>query len=213
MALSAPLQRFAVADLPATPWKNGGGSTREVACWPPGAGFDGFDWRVSIATIAASGPFSTFAGVDRVITLLDGDGVRLQGAGIDHRLAEPLAPFAFSGDAAIDCTLLGGASSDFNVMTRRGRLRAELRVLRDSQTLPAAAHGLLLAWQGDWQVNGQALAQGQGLWWADAAHIASVANAEGRAALEPADSAWHVTTEATGAALLAVQWHRTATHA
>ena len=63
------LHRFALADLSASPWKNGGGSTREIVCRPPGAGMDGFDWRVSVATIARSGPFSVFTGVDRVIVL------------------------------------------------------------------------------------------------------------------------------------------------
>ncbi|WP_326542531.1 HutD/Ves family protein [Pseudorhodoferax sp.] len=187
--MSTELHRFDVAALPATPWKNGGGSTREIASWPPGAGLEGFDWRVSIASIAASGPFSTFAGVDRIITLLGGDGVRLHGQGLEHRLATPLAPFAFSGDERVDCTLLGGASSDFNVMTRRGRLRAVLHVLHRAAELPAAAHGLLLAWRGNWRVGDEALAQGQGLWWADAA------------------TAWRVGTEDADAALLAVQWH------
>lgn len=188
--MTATVQHFDIATLPATPWKNGGGSTREVACWPPGAGFDRFDWRVSIASIASSGPFSVFAGVDRVITLLDGDGVQLQGESINHRLATPLAPFAFSGDAAIACTLLGGASSDFNVMTRCGRLRAELRVLQSAAELSAAPHGLLLAWRGDWHASGERLAAGQGLWWADAA------------------TPWTLTTTDADAALLAVQWHQ-----
>ena len=46
------LQFFDLATVPATPWKNGGGSTRELACWPLGAGMDAFGWRVSVATIA-----------------------------------------------------------------------------------------------------------------------------------------------------------------
>ncbi|KQP18100.1 HutD family protein [Pseudorhodoferax sp. Leaf267] len=192
--MTATVQRFDVAALPATPWKNGGGSTREVACWPAGAGFDEFLWRVSIASIAASGPFSRFAGVDRVITLLDGDGVLLQGQGVDHRLDRPLAPFAFRGDVALDCTLLGGACSDFNVMTRRGRLRAELQVLHAGAALPAAPHGLLLAWRGAWRgawrASGQLLASGRGLWWADA------------------PQAWTLSTNDTDAALLAVLWHQ-----
>ena len=65
--------------LRAAPWKNGGGSTTEIAISPPDAGFDDFDWRISVATIAADGPFSAFAGIDRVITLLAGAGVLLQG--------------------------------------------------------------------------------------------------------------------------------------
>ncbi|MEO8119861.1 MAG: HutD family protein, partial [Rhodoferax sp.] len=87
------------------PWKNGGGSTREIVCQPPGADMDNFDWRVSIATIAANGPFSVFVGVDRVIMLLDGAGVRLHAADIDHKLDTPGAPFAFAGDVALDCEL------------------------------------------------------------------------------------------------------------
>ena len=164
------LQRFALADLTPTPWKNGGGSTREIVCRPPGAGMDAFEWRVSIATIAQSGPFSVFAGVDRVILLLDGDGVHLQSAGgIDHRLDKALQPFAFSGDEALDCTLLGGPSLDFNVMTRRSALRAEVTVLRNETPLAPAPRGLLLAVRGHWQFQAAGAAQecaaGQGLWW------------------------------------------------
>ena len=164
------LHRFALADLSPTPWKNGGGSTREIVCWPPGASMDSFEWRVSVATIARSGPFSVFEGVDRVIVLLEGDGVCLQSAGgIDHRLDQALQPFAFSGEEVIDCALLGGASQDFNVMTRRSALRAEVAVLRAETTLAPAPRGLVLAAHCSWQVNAdgtaQVLAPGQGLWW------------------------------------------------
>lgn len=164
------IRRFDTATLPASPWKNGGGTTREIATWPPGADVDGFDWRVSIATIAASGPFSVFAGVDRTIMLLEGDGVRLQAQGIDHRLDRPQEPFAFSGDAALQCTLLGGASTDFNVMTRRSRHRADLRLMQAAAYVEAAPHGLLMSLRGDWLAGNEALAPGEGLWWTDAPH-------------------------------------------
>lgn len=159
---------FARERLPATPWKNGGGSTREVACWPRGANMENFDWRVSIASIAKAGPFSVFEGIDRQIMLLDGDGVRLRSAGghIDHRLDTPNRPFAFSGDEAIDCTLLGGPSNDFNVMTRRGRCSAELRILEGNATVAASEHGLLYALQGRWSLApGESLEHGEGVWW------------------------------------------------
>lgn len=161
------LQRFDIATLPAVPWKNGGGSTREIVRRPEGAGMDAFDWRVSIATIAQAGPFSAFAGVERSIMLLEGDGVLLQEQeqGVQHRLDRPLVPFVFSGDAALDCTLLGGISTDFNLMLRRSRLRGALQVLRATQTLPSAEHGLLLCLCGRWQANAERLDSGQGLWW------------------------------------------------
>jgi environmental stress-induced protein Ves len=165
------VHRFHVAQLPAMPWKNGGGTTREIACVPAGAGLDAFDWRVSIAQIGASGPFSAFPGIDRVITLLDGGGVRLRGrdGAIDRRLDTPLQPFTFSGDVAIDAELLAGECHDLNVMTRRGRSNAQVQVLRASEVLPSAAGGVLLALHGEWQAaadgKAQALVAQQGLWW------------------------------------------------
>ena len=169
-------RRFALADIVPTPWKNGGGATREIACWPAGTGLDSFDWRISVATIAADGAFSVFAGIDRSITLLSGDGVRLHGEHGTHRLDQPLVPFAFAGETPIRATLLGGASEDFNVMTRRGRCRADVKVWRyavDGPSTPPHA-ALLLAVQGDWRcaVAGDAptlLTPGSGLWWSPAA--------------------------------------------
>lgn len=178
-------RRFVRDALPVTPWKNGGGSTREIASWPPGAGLDTFDWRVSIATIAASGPFSVFAGVDRTIMLLDGAGVWLHApaASIEHRLDRLHEPFAFSGDIALDCTVLGGASSDFNVMSRRARCTAEVRVLDRAQTLDTAPSGLLMGLRGHWRVNDETLVAGEGLWWADMPTAWSLAPSDGDAQL------------------------------
>lgn len=168
--------RFALADIAPTPWKNGGGATREIACWPPGTGLDSFDWRISVATIAADGAFSVFAGIYRSITLLSGDGVLLHGEHGTHRLDQPLVPFAFAGETPIRATLLGGASEDFNVMTRRGRCRADVKVWRYAVDLPSTPPhaALLLAVQGDWRcaVAGDAptlLTPSSGLWWSPAA--------------------------------------------
>ena len=170
------LQFFDLANMPATPWKNGGGSTRELVCWPPATaaagGMDSFDWRVSVATIAAPGPFSAFAGVDRQIMLLGGDGVHLTSSGWQHTLAERWQPFAFSGDEAVDCTMLGGISTDFNLMLRRGVWDGTLQVVRSEP--PPTGAGLCMVLQGRWQTvqAGQAarvLTAGQGAWWLDAA--------------------------------------------
>ncbi|WP_198969939.1 HutD/Ves family protein [Xylophilus sp. ASV27] len=165
-------QRFSRAALAPMPWKNGGGTTQEIVSWPPGAGLDSFGWRCSIATIAAAGPFSVFAGIDRCIMLLDGDGVRLftHDGAIDHALDVPHRPFAFSGEAAIDCEMFGGPSSDFNVMTRRGQWRAQVRVLDAASAIEAAPHGVLLAVHGAWRVDDWPMQEGEGVHWADAAH-------------------------------------------
>ncbi len=128
-----------------------------------------FDWRVSIATIDQAGPFSAFPGIDRVIVLLDGDGMHLQANGIDHCLETPGQLYAFPGDLALDCRLLGGQSTDFNVMSRRGRYRADVHWVNAACRIPASAQGLLLAVRGSWhlQSDGQEdqCVAGHGLWW------------------------------------------------
>lgn len=165
------MQRFDLNQIPHSPWKNRGGSTREIVCFPPGAGMDSFAWRISVATIAQPGPFSAFAGIDRQIMLLDGDGVQLVAdqAGIHHALQQRWQPFAFSGDVALDCTLLGGTSTDFNVMTRRGQWNASVQVIQAEpgrRVAPDSPAGLCMALDGRWSTTDAALLEpGQGLWW------------------------------------------------
>ncbi|APY91340.1 hypothetical protein A7J05_34065 [Streptomyces alfalfae] len=45
------------------------------------------------------------------------------------RAVGPLSPFAFPGDAATDCRLKAGAVRNLNVMTRRGRATAHVRLV------------------------------------------------------------------------------------
>ena len=122
------------ADYRSMPWKNGAGRTTEIAAHPPGAAFDDFAWRVSVAEVDRDGPFSRFPGVDRTIVLLEGAGMRLRGGIRDADLTKRFAPHAFSGDEAIDCTLVDGRIRDFNVMFRRGRARGRVAVVRGEGT-------------------------------------------------------------------------------
>jgi hypothetical protein len=188
------IRRHDVRTLQVSAWKNGDGGTREIVRVPADAGFDDFDWRASIATIAASGRFSEFPGVDRTIVLLDGGGVHLRSgasASVDHRLDTPLAPFAFVGDIALDATLVAGASTDFNVMVRRDRCRADVRVLRAAAKLPDSVAGVLHVVAGCWSLandGGGATATldaGEGLAWHDvrAAWMATPSSDAGDAAL------------------------------
>lgn len=126
------------ASLHATPWKNGGGSTTEIAIAPQGATFDDFDWRISLATISHSGPFSTFAGIDRTLTLVSGPGVVLDvGNERQVALSEREPTVAFPGEAQVTATVFSGSTTDFNVMTRRAACKHQLerRAVRDFSTL------------------------------------------------------------------------------
>lgn len=138
--MSGRIQRF--DEHLKMPWKNGLGITREVISRPASDGSGGFDWRISLATVGASGPFSVFAGIDRTIAVLQGDGMQLT---VDGRREPPLLvtspPFAFSGDAEVQADCLGGETLDLNVMSRRGIFvhRMTKIVVSDAQTLSLAA--------------------------------------------------------------------------
>ena len=116
-------------DLVRVPWKNGGGTTAEVAVHPPGAALDGFDWRISMADVASDGPFSRFPGIDRTLVLAEGRALTLTLEGRSHRLAEPGDLLAFPGEADTVATLGYGAIRDVNIMSRRGRFSHRVTLL------------------------------------------------------------------------------------
>lgn len=50
-------------------WKNGAGFTLEIA---RSQGEADFDWRISMADVTTTGPFSLFPNKQRIISVLDG---------------------------------------------------------------------------------------------------------------------------------------------
>jgi environmental stress-induced protein Ves len=151
------VQVLRAADRVASPWKNGGGVTREVASSPSGTGVSDFDWRVSLADVADGGPFSTFEGIDRVITVVQGEGMALTVDGEETVISERYQPFAFSGDAKTDCRLLGGPLIDFNVMTRRGKVAADVLFVTEGTSVLGPA--LVIAFQGEATAAGVVLGE------------------------------------------------------
>ena len=108
-------------------WRNGGGSTLEIAREPPGDEPD-FDWRVSVAEVVVDGPFSPFPGCERTSVMLEGGPLRLRFAsGAERRLEQPLQGCRFDGAEVIDGTLAPGAKARmFNVICRSDRWQAEV---------------------------------------------------------------------------------------
>ncbi|WP_077959828.1 HutD family protein [Ensifer adhaerens] len=112
------------------PWKNGGGETVEIAVSPEKASLADFDWRVSMATVATDGPFSSFPGIDRTLSILQGKGMRLMIEGREPVLMTGgTAPLPFPADVSTSATLVDGPIVDLNVMTRRGKLAHRVRRL------------------------------------------------------------------------------------
>jgi environmental stress-induced protein Ves len=116
-----------------TPWKNGGGSTTEIAAEPSGASLDTFDWRVSMAQVASDGPFSEFPGIDRTLAIVSGRGLVLTiGNDAPVTIEGESEPINFAGDIPTSARLIGGEITDLNVMARRGRFSHRLRRVREA---------------------------------------------------------------------------------
>ncbi|MFG3041283.1 HutD family protein [Streptomyces sp. NPDC048330] len=157
---------FDVETLTAGRWRNGGGATREVVSWPSGA--EEFGWRASVADIERDGPFSAFPGVDRTLTLVAGDGVRLTVPGVFDRLLTRVGePTAFSGDLALTAELPGGSCRVLNIMARRGRWAAAVERVTGPVVPPAGHAGVFHVLSGGWRAgdDGHTMAPGQGVWW------------------------------------------------
>ena len=141
---------LALADVAPSAWKNGGGTTRELLAWPSPA-----DWvfRLSVAEVQADGPFSSFAGVQRWFAVLSGAGVRLRlGAAAPYGvqvLTSASAPFCFDGALPVDCTLIDGATQDFNLMVRADQARAQMQRVTGSLKTGGAGPCTVAVWSGD----------------------------------------------------------------
>jgi len=133
MAAPKPEVRVLGADeARVVPWKNGRGTTRELALWPAGASFErgDWDWRLSAAEVGAAGPFSAFPECERILTVTKGDGLLLaHGADAPRARLRRFEPYRFSGDWATTAELVGGPVTDFNVIYRRTRARADVQAL------------------------------------------------------------------------------------
>lgn len=109
-----------------TPWKNGGGLTREVIVYPDETDLDTFEWRVSIAEVRTSTAFSPFINVDRCLAVLDGRMSLGMGAAAPLELNPESKPIAFPGEVPAHAIPLDGPVTDLNLMTRRKKYRGTL---------------------------------------------------------------------------------------
>jgi hypothetical protein len=126
-------------ELPVTPWRNGGGVTREVAALYDHEAGAAFLWRLSIATVSADGPFSSFAGIDRTIAVLSGRGMALRLQDRTVIVGTESEPFAFPGEALVHASILEGETTDLNAMSRRGVFTHTMRRLQTAIRLSITA--------------------------------------------------------------------------
>lgn len=113
------------------PWANGGGETTQLySQLDPDSGR--ILWRISMADVSTAGPFSHFAGYDRVLVLLKGHGLILSFEDrANCELRERFDYAEFPGDIKTFATVSDGPVQDFNVIADRSRFSPSVSIVRD----------------------------------------------------------------------------------
>jgi len=118
-----------------TPWKNGGGTTIDIAD-------EGDVWRFGRTPITAPGPFSDYAGFDRLQVLVAGRGLVLETPNGEIDVRTPFKPVRFTGETPIKSRLEAGPVEVVNLIGARAAVRIDLKVLQAGHklALPAGTH-------------------------------------------------------------------------
>ena len=131
------VQLYTAADFIEQRWKNGRGSTLELAKGSDYAPANLHSWRFSIATLRENCSYSNFPGYQRTQVMLEGDSVRLNFACAKQLQLHKLTQASFAGDEAVSCSLgTKRTATMFNLMTARDYLQHSLEVV--SQCGPLA---------------------------------------------------------------------------
>lgn len=125
------LQKLEKIDYTVSNWS--GGTTTQIAIWPPNALYADRDflWRISSATVdLEESDFTPLPDYERLISTLEGEIV------LTHNGGEPikLRPFEVHAFSGADATHSRGRCRDFNLMLRRGCVIGTMQALRLSDT-------------------------------------------------------------------------------
>lgn len=128
-------------------WRNGVGTTAEVAREPQSETDGPFDWRVSLASIDRPGTFSTYPNVDRILMPLGAAAVLLNVAGVETLLV-PTSQLSFAGDDTVSAQLPDGSALALNLMVRRGGPSGYMTLVsgdEQASLIPTAATVIVIA--------------------------------------------------------------------
>ncbi|VYU60742.1 environmental stress-induced protein Ves [Metakosakonia massiliensis] len=173
------MEYFDIRKMPVSLWRNGAGETREICCFPQAT--RDFSWRASIASLASNGEFAPFPGVDRSVTLLEGGDITLDGGAEFRHTLKKFQPFSFAGEQLVKAQLNDGQMSmDFNIMTRRDRCQAKVRIADRTFTTIGARGGVVFVLSGAWQLGDKLLTADQGACWYEGRHTLRLLKAQGQ---------------------------------
>jgi len=139
------------------PWRNGRGTTLEIAREP--ATGEEFSWRLSLADIDENGDFSAYPGYSRALALVAGESLQLWYRGHGHCFLDPARRGTrFEGDWKTRCAIPKGRCTDLSLIVRRGPVGRPAtavhppRVLRLEATrqvlVPSNLYGALFVLEG-----------------------------------------------------------------
>lgn len=121
----------------AMPWRNGRGSTLEIAREPPTG--EEFAWRLSLAAIEEEGDFSLFPGYRRALALVTGEALRLRFRGHGSCFLDSLkCGTRFEGEWKTHCVPQGGCT-DLSLIVRKASAVRPSSIVRAPLTLRVAS--------------------------------------------------------------------------
>ncbi len=125
-------QIFMSQDYLSMPWKNGLGKTLQLACSHDS--IQHFDWRLSIADVNCDSHFSAFPDKNRIISLLEGNGLILHHQD-SHQNTQLKTHdiYYFSGTDPIYASLPNGAIRDFNLIYQTEKYQAKMHCYQQDQ--------------------------------------------------------------------------------
>ncbi len=116
-------------DYRRVPWKNGLGTTLDLATDAPSDGV-AWSWRFSLADVPTRAGFSEFSGIDRHLAVLEGEGLTLERGQARTAVPREGPAILFAGEEAIVGVPIGSGVRDANLMLDRRRWRGELAIVR-----------------------------------------------------------------------------------
>ncbi len=132
------------------PWKNGKGITKELYVKQEKERGD-FIFRLSIAGVTENGPFSDFSGYNRVLMMLEGNGIRLEHSDGSINEINSYSDMAiFSGDLKTEAVLKEGPIKDFNVFTLKEVCSSEVIAVNGEVVFSEGAGELFILCCGDY---------------------------------------------------------------
>jgi uncharacterized protein len=166
------------SDLVEGRWRNGMGVSWDIAADSDGFAAGEFDWRLAIARIDADVPFSLYEGVDRVFTMMEGNGLDLEFE--DSRMlpvCHANVPHFFSCDVPAFCHLHDGVCFALNLFVKRGKWTVAVDILSSNAEIFHSGSIILFGLDGAASADGEPFLPGDTVLTSDTVSV-SVASAK-----------------------------------